>query len=81
MPNCIVFSHPNKEPWRTIGVFFKIAGKNPERHRLLGKYYNHFGHSKDQQNEAAHFGMILGKALNTGQPLESLNFQTPQALP
>jgi len=81
VPNCIVFSHPNKEPWRTIGVFFKIAGKNPECHHFLGKYYNHFGHSKDQQNEASHFGKILGTALNTNQPLISLNFQTPNALP
>ena len=81
VPNCIVFSHPNKEPWRTIGVFFKIAGKNPERHHILGKYYNHFGHSTDQQNEASRFGTIIGNALNTNQPLDNLIFRTKKALP
>lgn len=81
VPNCIVFSHPNKEPWSTIGVFFKIAGKNPERHPILGKFYQHFGHSSDQQDEAAHFGRIIAKALNTNLPLGSINFRTPKALP
>nr|MBF0222533.1 flavodoxin family protein [Desulfobulbaceae bacterium] len=81
VPNHIVFSHPNKEPWSTVGVFLKIAGKNPERHPFLGKYYYHFGHTIDQQDEAAQFGKILANALNTGLPLESINFQTPKALP
>ncbi len=45
IPNMIAFTHPNPEPWCTIGVFLKIAGKNPERSGFLSKHYSHFGHS------------------------------------
>ena len=81
IPNTIVFSHPNPEPWRTIGVFLKIAGKSPERWPLLCHHYPHFGHSKDQQEEAARFGTLIGQALKQGRPLSALNFRTPIALP
>lgn len=81
VPNQIIFSHPNKEPWRTVGVFLKIAGKNPERQPLIGRYYQKFGHSKLQQEEAGHFATLIANALKTGIPLESLNFHTPHALP
>ena len=27
----MIFAHPSKEPWRTIGVFLKLAGRVPER--------------------------------------------------
>ncbi len=81
VPNLMVFAHPNKEPWRTIGVFFKIAGKTPERLPLLGKYYKKFGHSKDQQKEAQDFGALIGEALNQNTPLDILDFQTRLNLP
>ncbi len=81
IPNKIVFSHPSKEPWRTIGVFLKIVGKNPERSAFLGKYYNRFGHSRQQQDEATRLGILLGQALNKDKPLEDINFSTPIALP
>lgn len=81
IPNLIVFSHPNKEPWRTIGVFCKIAGKNPERSDFLGKFYNRFGHSRLQQEEAEHFGHLIGDALQNDIPLSDLDFHTPIALP
>lgn len=81
VPNLLVFSHPNKEPWRTIGVFLKIAGKTPERFPLLGKYYTKFGHSKEQQKEAQHFGSLIGDALSENTPLDTLDFKTPQAIP
>jgi len=80
IPNRIIFSHPNKEPWRTIGVFLKIAGKTPERWPILGRYYRHFGHSKEQQEEAARFGRMLGKALRLGTPLANLDFSTTLTL-
>lgn len=80
-PNFMVFSHPNKEPWRTIGVFLKISGKTPERLSLLRKYYTKFGHTREQQQEAEHFGALIGDALNKGTPLETLHFRTPKALP
>ena len=74
IPNTIVFSHPQKEPWRTIGVFLKISGKAPERWPLLSRYYAHFGHSKEQQEEASRFGALIGQALTQGQPLSAINF-------
>ncbi len=81
VPNCIVFSHPNREPWRTIGVFLKIAGKTPERWPILRRHYTHFGHSRDQQDEAARFGTLIGQALSRGESLAEIEFHTPLALP
>ena len=81
IPNVVVFSHPNKEPWRTIGVFLKISGKTPEKLPLFGKYYKKFGHSKKQQKEAQRFGSLIGEALSRNTPLDTLNLRTKQALP
>jgi hypothetical protein len=81
VPNVVVFSHPNREPWRTIGVFLKIAGKNPERSKIFGKYYPHYGHSKKQRDEAWRFGLQIGEALCRERDLSGLDFKTPLALP
>ncbi len=81
LPNLIVFSHPAPEPWRTIGVFLKIAGITPKRSNLLGKFYKTYGHSKKQQDEAEHFGAMIGEALNNDRSLSGLDFQTTTALP
>lgn len=81
VPNKIVFSHPSKEPWRTIGVFLKIAGKNPERSKFLGKVYPKYGHTSDQHKEAFRFGKMIGNALIEDNPIETLNFRTPLAMP
>jgi len=80
-PNMIAFSHPNPEPWRTIGVFLKIAGKKPERSGFIGKHYNRFGHSNEQMEEAYRFGGQIGESLKDGTPLAAINFQTELALP
>lgn len=79
--NLIAFSHPNPEPWCTIGVFLKIAGKNPERSGIIGKYYKHFGHSNEQMEEAYSFGVQIGKSLKNNTPLAAINFKTDLALP
>jgi hypothetical protein len=79
--NLIAFSHPNPEPWRTIGVFLKIAGKNPERGGFISKHYTRFGHSSEQMEEAGRFGMLIGRSLQEGVPLSEINFQTELALP
>jgi len=79
--NVIAFSHPNPEPWRTIGVFLKVAGKNPERSGFLGKHYSRFGHSNDQMEEAWRFGVQIGEALKGGTQIAAINFQTDLALP
>lgn len=80
IPNTIVFSHPHQEPWRTIGVFLKISGKAPERWPLLKRYYSHFGHSKEQQDEAYRFGSLIGQALSQRQPLSAIDFMTSVAI-
>jgi hypothetical protein len=79
--NMIAFSHPNPEPWRTIGVFLKIAGKNPERTGFISKHYYRFGHSNEQMEEAYRFGTQIGEALKSHTPLATINFQTELALP
>lgn len=79
--NCMVFSHPSQEPWRTIGVFLKLAGKNPERSRLIGRFYKKFGHSRDQMDEAWRFGLQIGEALRRKSSLVNLNFRTKLSLP
>jgi hypothetical protein len=79
--NMIAFSHPNSEPWRTIGVFLKIAGKNPERSGFTSKYYNRFGHSNEQMEEAFRFGVLIGESLRGNTPVAAINFQTDLALP
>lgn len=77
IPNRIVFTHPSKEPWRTIGVFLKLAGKFPEKSKIIGKHYCKYGHIKEQQDEAKRFGKLIGAAMLEKQPLEKLDFQTP----
>ena len=79
--NMIAFSHPNPEPWRTIGVFMKVAGKNPERSGFIGKHYSRFGHSNEQMEEAFRFGAQIGEALKGNTQLAEINFQTDLALP
>jgi hypothetical protein len=73
VPNRMIFAHPTAEPWRTIGVFLKIAGKAPERSKLLGFHYQRYGHSKEQLIEAERLGEILGQALIAGTALEGLD--------
>lgn len=80
IPNLIVFTHPSKEPWRTIGVFLKLAGKNPEQSRLKNVYPK-YGHGQEQLVEAQRFGELIGKALSQGTSLAELNFKTPSAMP
>ncbi|OGQ95939.1 MAG: hypothetical protein A2521_02720 [Deltaproteobacteria bacterium RIFOXYD12_FULL_57_12] len=81
VPNYMVFSHPSPEPWRTIGVFLKLAGKNPERAMLIGRYYRRFGHTRQQMDEAWSFGRMIGEALQNGTPLAGFNFLNKISVP
>ncbi|MBU0480590.1 MAG: hypothetical protein KKG47_05785 [Proteobacteria bacterium] len=81
IPNRMVFSHPAEEPWRTVGVFLKIAGKAPERSKYFSRYYSRYGHSKEQLAEAEKFGAAIAAALSNGKSLSDLDFQTGTALP
>lgn len=77
--NLIVFSHPSREPWRTIGVFLKLAGKIPER-MWISKYYKKYGHTNAQRLEAERFGTLIGKAIAEGGDLGGLDFKSSRAL-
>jgi hypothetical protein len=59
----------------------KIAGKNPERSGFTSKYYNRFGHSNEQMEEAFRFGVLIGESLRGNTPVAAINFQTDLALP
>ena len=75
--NLIVFSHPNPEPWRTIGVFLKLAGRIPEKKSWFAGKYRKYGHTKKQLQEAKRFGKMMGKELvQGGKNLHHLNFDT-----
>ncbi len=75
MVNAIIFSHPTKEPWRTIGVFLKLSGKHPEKMPFIGSHYPRYGHSRNQQAMAEDFGAQIGSQLVGGHSLTDLQFQ------
>ncbi len=79
--NRMIFTHPSKEPWRTIGVFLKLAGRVPERSRWLARYYPRYGHSREQQEEAFAFGQAIGQALGQGSSLAALSFVSDRVGP
>jgi len=63
----LIFNHPQPEPWRTIGVFLKIAGQAPERGRFIGRHYSRFGHSREQLDLAWQHGRRLGAQLRAAK--------------
>lgn len=75
MANAMIFSHPAKEPWRTLGVFLKLSGKHPEKMALLAGHYLHYGHDRRQMAEAEQFGRQIGRSLQSGDALTDLRFQ------
>lgn len=70
--NRVVFTHPSPEPVLTLGVFLKLAGRNPEKSRFLGKWYHKYGHSQQQLQEAELVGVRLGEALRSSEDLAGL---------
>ena len=64
----MVVTHPVKEPWRTIGVFLKIAGRAPERAPFLGRRYPRFGHSREQLQRMEDTGREIARRLARGLP-------------
>ncbi len=47
-----IFNHKAREPWKTLGVFFTVAGKNPRHVPVLKNHYRRYGHTKEQIREA-----------------------------
>jgi hypothetical protein len=74
----IVFTHPVAEPWRTIGVFLKLAGRVPESGKSwFHHFYPKYGHNMRQVNDARAIGLIIGKYIQERKDLESLRFPIP----
>ncbi len=74
----IVFRHPISEPWNTIGVFLKLAGKMPERGKgWFRRYYPKYGHSKQQIEIARSLGRKLGQDVSNGKNAADFSFETP----
>lgn len=80
VPNGIIFTHTSKEPWRTIGVFLKLAGEVPERMSWMKKHYPKYGHTRQQLTEARKFGEQIARAVSQEEELERLDFQTGVAV-
>lgn len=79
IPNVIIFTHPNKEPWRTVGVFLKLAGQVPERMGWMQPHYRKFGHTRSQLDEARSFGEKIVGTLARDEDLAGLDFNTGPA--
>ncbi|MBA3006619.1 MAG: NAD(P)H-dependent oxidoreductase [Desulfocapsa sp.] len=74
----IVFSHPTPEPWRTIGVFLKLAGKVPEAgSSWFHRFYPKYGHSREQVADSRRVGFELGENIMAGNSLDRPLFPTP----
>ncbi len=58
-----VFTHTVPEPWRTIGVFLYIWGKNPHSYPFLRKHYGKYGHSYEQIRDAGKQAKALAERL------------------
>jgi hypothetical protein len=80
VPNSIIFTHTNKEPWRTIGVFLRLAGEVPERMSWLQNHYRKYGHTRQQLTEARRFGELIARAMTQEEELERLEFRTGLAI-
>lgn len=80
--NLIVFSHPNREPWRTMGVFLRLTGRIPEKDSWFRAKYPRYGHTRQQFEEATRFGQMIGQEMTEGQgDIRALNFATPVSRP
>lgn len=74
--NPLIFLHIGAEPWRTIGVFLKLAGKVPESGKSwFRKYYSKYGHTRKQVEYARTLGLLYGEELIGNGAIE--NIQLP----
>lgn len=77
----LVFMHTIKEPWCTLGLFLKLAGKMPESGKnWFSRYYPKYGHTRQQLENAYQLGVIIGQRMLTGQDLDTIEFSVPVSL-
>lgn len=70
--NPIIFTHPVREPWRSIGVFLSLIGRHPEKMPLIRKHYPRFGHSPVQIEEARKLGRAFARKLRESSDCDSM---------
>ena len=58
----VVFEHPTREPYRVLGLLFKLRGKRIKG-QWFRKNYESYGHSKAQAEEAFDRGVQFGKKI------------------
>lgn len=64
----VVFRHPVREPWRSIGLLLKLRGLIArKRYQWLRRFYPQYGHNAAQMTEAFTQGQLLGQRLNKGE--------------
>jgi len=74
----LIFTHTTNEPWRTIGVFLKLAGKVPEAGKSwFRRYYPKYGHSRDQIADAGKIGQTIAGYLKEEKGLDKMSFPIP----
>lgn len=74
----IVFMHTITEPWCTIGLFLKLAGKIPEAGKSwISKYYPKYGHTRGQLSSAKTLGRRIGLQLLEEKEIQKLDYPVP----
>ncbi len=77
----IVFMHTIKEPWCTLGLFLKLAGKMPESGKnWFSRYYPKYGHTKQQLDNAYQLGVAIGQSMLKDQHIDTLDFPVPMSM-
>lgn len=63
----IVFTHPAGEPWRSIGLLFKLRGRQwRKKHSWLRRRYPEYGHDAAQGRRALKEGHALAEKIRAG---------------
>ena len=65
VPNGIIFTHTSKQPWRTIGIFLKLAGEVPERISWMKKHSPKYRYTRQHLYEARKFGEKIARAVSS----------------
>jgi len=69
----LIFTHPVGEPWRSIGVFLSLIGKQPQNIPVIRKHYPRYGHSQEQIEEARKLGRAFAGKLSESYGCDSIS--------
>ena len=61
----VVFRHPTREPWKTVGLVMQLLGKLPgDKESWFRKKYPHYGHGQEQYSRAEEEGRKICRELS-----------------